>query len=150
VAALRTDNGQPTAPAPSVGQLDELVSAARATGLTVRTVVVGSPRVLPAVVDVAAARIVQESLTNVVRHSRSPEASVGIDYGPDALTVTVVDDGPSATAGTASGGSGIAGMRERVLALGGTLSAQRSGDGFAVRASFPLAAEIDDSSSAPS
>jgi signal transduction histidine kinase len=69
VTALRTDTGQPTAPTPGIADLDGLVGTARATGLTVTTAVKGSPRPLPKVMDVAAARIVQESLTNVVRHS---------------------------------------------------------------------------------
>jgi signal transduction histidine kinase len=63
VEALRTEQGRPTAPTPGIADLDGLVSAARATGLTVTTLVTGEPRALPAVIDVAAARIVQESLT---------------------------------------------------------------------------------------
>ena len=74
VTALRTDAGQPTAPTPGIADLDGLVGTARATGLTVTTAVQGESRPLPAVIDVAAARIVQESLTNVVRHSTARNA----------------------------------------------------------------------------
>ena len=85
VEALRTEQGRPTAPTPGIADLDGLVSAARATGLTVRTHVRGEPRALPAVIDVAAARIVQESLTNVVRHSTAEHAEVTVTYEPDVL-----------------------------------------------------------------
>jgi signal transduction histidine kinase len=142
VAALRTEAGEPTAPAPGIADLDRLVSTARATGLTVRTDVQGEPRVLPAVVDVAAARIVQESLTNVVRHSSAKNAVVTVSYRPEELAVAVDDDGRPHNAGNSSGGSGIVGMRERAKALGGQLSAQRRpGGGFSVRATFPLVSQ---------
>jgi signal transduction histidine kinase len=142
VAALRTDGGQPTAPTPGIGDLDTLVGAARATGLTVHTVVDGEPRAVPTVIDVAAARIVQESLTNVVRHSAAKAASVTVTYRPDELAVEVDDEGPSHNTGTASGGSGISGMRDRAMALGGRLAVQRGPQsGFGVRATFPLGGE---------
>lgn len=138
VAALRTDSAAPTAPTPGIGDLDALVGAARATGLTVSTSVAGPTRPVPAVVDVAAARVIQESLTNVVRHSRAAHAAVTVTYDRAALTVSVDDDGPPRGTNPMSGGSGITGMRERARALGGDLSARRRDDGFAVRARFPL------------
>lgn len=139
VAALRTDAAEARAPTPGIGDLDGLVGAARATGLTVSTTVRGQNRVIPALVDVAAARIVQESLTNVVRHSSAKRASVTVTYGTTGLTVEIDDEGPPAHTVGASGGSGIAGMRERARALGGQLSAQRRpGGGFNVVAEFPL------------
>jgi signal transduction histidine kinase len=142
VTALRTDAGQPTAPTPGIADLDGLVGTARATGLTVTTAVHGEPRALPAVIDVAAARIVQESLTNVVRHSTAQNAEVTVTYGPSELAVAVDNDGRPLNASPSSGGSGITGMRERARALGGDLSVRRHpGGGFSVRARFPLASE---------
>ena len=142
VTALRADNGQPTAPTPEIADLDGLVGTARATGLTVTTAVRGEPRALPAVIDVAAARIVQESLTNVVRHSTAKNAEVTVTYGLDEVAVAVDNDGRPLNASPSSGGSGITGMRERTRALGGDLSARRNpGGGFSVRATLPLANE---------
>ena len=139
VTALRADTGQPTAPTPGIADLDGLVGTARATGLTVTTAVQGSPRPLPTVIDVAAARIVQESLTNVVRHSTAENAEVTVTYGADELTVAVDNDGRPLNAGPSSGGSGITGMRERARALGGDLSVRRHpGGGFSVRATLPI------------
>jgi signal transduction histidine kinase len=139
VTALRADTEQPTAPTPGIADLDGLVSSARATGLTVTTAVTGTPRPLPAVIDVAAARIVQESLTNVVRHSTAESAEVTVTYGLDELTVAVDNDGRPLNAGPPSGGSGIIGMRERARALGGDLSVRRHpGGGFSVRATLPI------------
>jgi signal transduction histidine kinase len=138
VAALRTDAAVPTAPTPGIADLDALVGAARATGLTVSTSVAGPTRPVPAVVDVAAARVIQESLTNVVRHSLATSAAVTVTYDRAALTVSVDDDGPPRGTASMSGGSGITGMRERARALGGDLSARRQGHGFSVRARFPL------------
>jgi signal transduction histidine kinase len=138
VAALRTEAGEPTAPTPGIADLDALVGAARAAGLTVTTAVHGEPRVLPAVIDVAAARIVQESLTNVVRHSTATTADVVVTYGATDLTVAIENGGRPINTDS-SGGSGITGMRERARALGGEFSAQRRpGGGFAVRAAFPV------------
>jgi signal transduction histidine kinase len=142
VTALRADNGQPTAPTPGIADLDGLVGSARATGLTVTTTVHGEPRVLPTVIDVAAARIVQESLTNVVRHSTAQNATVTVDYRPDELAVAVDNDGRPLNASPSSGGSGITGMRERARALGGDLSVRRHpGGGFSVQATLPLTDE---------
>jgi signal transduction histidine kinase len=142
VTALRTEAGEPTAPTPGIADLDGLVGAARATGLAVTTAVHGEPRVLPAVIDVAAARIVQESLTNVVRHSTAQNAKVTVDYGRDELVVSVDNDGRPLNSSPPSEGSGITGMRERARALGGDLSVRRHpGGGFTVRASFPLTDE---------
>jgi signal transduction histidine kinase len=139
VTALRADTNQPTAPTPGIADLDGLVGTARATGLTVTTTVLGEPRPLPTVIDVAAARIVQESLTNVVRHSTAEKAEVTVTYGTTELTITVDNDGRPLNSSPSSGGSGIAGMRERAKALGGALSVRRQpGGGFSVRATLPI------------
>jgi signal transduction histidine kinase len=144
VTALRADTAQPTAPTPGIADLDGLVGTARATGLTVTTAVDGSPHQLPAVIDVAAARIVQESLTNVVRHSTAENAEVTVTYGANELTVAVDNDGRPLNAGPSSGGSGITGMRERARALGGDLSVRRHpGGGFSVRATLPIESGSD-------
>jgi signal transduction histidine kinase len=144
VTALRADTGQPTAPTPGLADLDALVGTARATGLTVTTAVQGEARPLPTVIDVAAARIVQESLTNVVRHSTAENAQVTVTYGDEQLTVAVDNDGRPLNAGPSSGGSGITGMRERARALGGDLSVRRHpGGGFSVRASLPIESNGD-------
>jgi signal transduction histidine kinase len=99
---------------------------------------VGGGRPLPAGVDLAAYRIVQEALTNVVRHAGGARATVRLAHGPAELVVQVDDDGGGVR--SASGkGRGIVGMRERVHALGGTFAAgPRPGRGFRVRARFPL------------
>lgn len=138
VTALRAEGGEPTAPTPGIADLDGLLASARATGLTVTTTVTGLPRPLPAVIDVAAARIVQESLTNVVRHSTATTAAVAVDYSGSRLAVAVDDNGAPRT-DLSTGGSGITGMRERAKALGGSFSAGRApGGGFSVRASLPV------------
>jgi signal transduction histidine kinase len=142
------DEAPPRAPASGLAHLDRLVAGAEATGLEVRTRVEGVPRPLPAGTDLAAYRIVQESLTNVTRHAGPATATVLVRYGPADLTVRVDDDGrgpaaPPGPGGTANGnGNGIRGMRERVAALGGELTTgPRPGGGFRVQARLPLDTE---------
>lgn len=134
----------PTSPAVRVGDLDALIEPARTAGLAVRAEVTGTPVRLPAVLDVAAARIVQESLTNVLRHAPGTSAVVGVDYSPDELHLTVENTAPANTPqpSTTSGGNGIAGMVERAHALNGELSAipLRTG-GFRVTARLPIPQE---------
>ena len=134
------DEAPPRAPASGLAQLDSLVAGAGATGLEVRTRVEGLPRPLPAGTDLAAFRIVQESLTNVTRHAGPASATVLVRYGPDDLTVRVDDDGRGPVAATGPGnGNGIRGMRERVAALGGELTTgPRPGGGFRVQARLPI------------
>lgn len=138
LSALRGDGEQPPrAPTAGLDGLDELVSRASAGGLDVSLDVRGDRRPLPASVDLAAFRIVQESLTNVVRHAGATAASVKLTYGDGELTVQIEDDGRGGAA--ANGGSGIAGMRERAVALGGRLDAgPGSRGGFRVSAHLPL------------
>jgi len=136
----QNDEGAPRAPTVGLDHLDRLVSGAAAAGIDVRVVTEGTVRVLPAGIDLAAFRIVQEALTNVTRHAGPATATVSLDYGESELTVQVEDDGRGVATSNGSGaGSGIAGMRERVNALGGRLEAgPLPGRGFRVRASFPL------------
>jgi signal transduction histidine kinase len=124
-----------------LGQLDNLVARARTAGLPVTVTVTGSARPLPADVDQAAYRIVQESLTNVSRHAGLAQASVCLQYTPDGLTVQIDDDGPGAGDRSGGNGLGLLGMRERVSVLGGRLQAgPQDGGGFRVRADLPVQA----------
>ncbi|WP_119729933.1 sensor histidine kinase [Thermomonospora amylolytica] len=132
----QADEDVPVAPPPGLARLEELVRAAEQAGLRVRTRTTGDAGPLPVEVDLAAYRIVQESLTNVARHARARTVTVRLDRGPDAVTVEVADDGDGPAHGAP--GSGITGMRERARALGGELTAgPRPGGGFAVRARLP-------------
>ncbi|WP_249467352.1 sensor histidine kinase [Amycolatopsis thermalba] len=133
VTVLRS--GQGLGPAPSLRQLDELLDHTRATGLTVR--VHGSPGDLPAPVDGAAYRILQESLTNVVRHANQPR-TVDIRFArhDGRFSLVVRDDGRGAE--TPAIGNGLRGMQERAATLGGRAEARVVDGGFEVRAELPL------------
>jgi signal transduction histidine kinase len=137
--ALReNDEGAPRAPTPGLARLPELVELTRAAGLEVSTEVTGQDRPLPAAVDLAAYRIIQESLTNAARHSRAAAVTIGLGYEPDSLHIEVRDDGDARPAATRpTPGSGILGMRERATALGGSLEAGPSPTGFTVTARLP-------------
>jgi signal transduction histidine kinase len=133
------EEAPPRAPASGLAHLDRLVARASTSGLEVRTRVEGTPRPLPAGVDLAAFRIVQEALTNVTRHAGPASATVLVGYGHQELTVQVDDDGRGPAGNGAGKGNGIRGMRERVAALGGELDAgPRPGGGFRVLAHLPL------------
>jgi signal transduction histidine kinase len=132
----------PRSPTAGVGGLDELISRTQAAGITVAARVSGSPRGLPASVDLAVYRIVQEALTNVARHAHPAAALVRLSYEDDSIEIVVEDDGLRARETNGYGGNGIAGMRERVAALGGEFSAGPRPDvGFRVRARLPLDGE---------
>jgi signal transduction histidine kinase len=132
------------APVPGLGQLGELVAGVAGAGRTVDMVVDGEPAELPPAVDLAAYRVVQESLTNVVKHAGPARATVRVAYGPSEVVVEVTDEGhglepPSAAAGPLRPGQGLVGMRERVTTAGGELEAgPRPEGGFRVRARLPL------------
>jgi signal transduction histidine kinase len=131
-----------------LARLDALSDAVRAAGAPVTVVVEGEPARLPPPVDHSAYRILQECLTNVLRHAGpAASAQVVLRYGPEALTIEVTDDGASPAAGDvaangeAPGGHGLTGMTERAVALGGELSARPlPGGGFRVVARLPLGA----------
>ncbi|MEU8973255.1 sensor histidine kinase [Streptomyces monashensis] len=127
------------APVPGLADLERLAAATADAGVRVEVHVGGEQRPLPAELDLAAYRIVQEALTNVVRHAGTGGCRVAVDYGDEELTVEVVDDGRGAT-GTGPGhGFGIVGMRERAGLLHGRLSAgPRPEGGFRVLARLPL------------
>ncbi|RMI40076.1 sensor histidine kinase [Actinomadura harenae] len=164
IGALRAqDESAPRSPTAGLARLDELASRARAAGLRVEAGTSGDVRPLPAACDLAAYRIVQESLTNAARHGGpgTVTVTVHIDYGEHRLTVRVEDDGRGAPAGGAEhngrndgrddgeddgerpgGGAGLRGMRERAAALGGSFRAgPRPGGGFRVEAVLPIDAE---------
>lgn len=134
-------------PAPGLAVLDELIEQVRRAGVRVSVREEGAGRALPSGVDLSAYRVVQEALTNTVKHSGSPTARVTIRYGASALEVLVTDDGGRPPADRAAGGNGgrqgghgLIGMRERVAMLGGEFEAGATGTGFSVRARFPLTA----------
>lgn len=143
------DDGPP-APTPSLTRLDELLAHVRAAGLDVTTRSEGDPVELPTGLDVSAYRVLQEALTNVLRHAPGSRCEVVLTWGTDAVRLRVADDGsgagaaapadvPGATAERPVGGHGLVGMRERVSAYGGTLRTGPGPDGgFVVDASFPL------------
>jgi signal transduction histidine kinase len=132
----RQEEGDDLAPQPSLQQLPELVEHMRQTGLPVTLTTRGQPRQLPAGVELSAYRIIQEALTNTLKHAGPARASVTVRYDNGAVEVEVVDDGqgpPPDRPGT--GGKGLVGMRERVNLYGGRLEAgARPGGGFRVHA----------------
>jgi signal transduction histidine kinase len=132
----QVDEAQPLSPAPSLDHLGELIARTDETGLRVRLTVSGDRLDLPAPVDLAAYRIVQEALTNAVRHAGGATATVLVRYNADDVVVEVCDDGRGAGA---PAGNGSRGLRERAATLGGTFTAtDRPGGGFLVRACLPL------------
>jgi signal transduction histidine kinase len=133
------------APQPGLSGLGELLAQVRATGLTVTARVDGAPADLPAGLDLSAYRIVQEALTNTLKHARADTAEVNVRYSPAGLLLEVLDDGrpaaPAAQHGPAPG-RGLIGIRERAALHGGICDAgPRPGGGFGVRVSFPLSGD---------
>jgi signal transduction histidine kinase len=127
------------APAPGLADVEALAAEVARAGVRVEVRIEGAPAELPAGLDLSAYRIVQEALTNVVRHAGPATARVAVGYAADRVTVEVVDDGRGGDPGRDHGGHGIAGMRERAELYGGTLEAGPGpGGGFRVAASLPL------------
>ncbi|MFF7551493.1 sensor histidine kinase [Streptomyces olivaceus] len=150
----QTDEAAPTTPSPGLSRIDELISSASRAGLDVRIEHHGSPTPLPAAVDLAVYRIVQESLTNTVRHSGARHVVIDLGHGEREVTLSITDDGYGKA--RLPHGSGIAGMTERAHALGGRLSAAAGpAGGFTVQARLPfpdhhepIGGEADDPDSA--
>jgi signal transduction histidine kinase len=133
------DEAEPRRPTPGLDALDELVAGAGAAGLAVEVESEGERQPLPVGTDLAAYRIIQESLTNVARHAGADHARVSLQFTPEDLVVEVADDGRGVPVGARiDDGNGLAGMRERALSVGGSLEAgPRAGGGFLVRARLP-------------
>ena len=130
-------------PQPTLGHLDSLIAGVRAAGLQVDLEVDGDGQAVPPGVDLSAYRIVQEALTNVLKHSAGGRATIRLRYAPDELEVTVADDGPAGAADGAGPGQGLIGIRERVGVIGGTVSARAlPSGGFEVRARLPYFVEV--------
>jgi signal transduction histidine kinase len=136
------------APSPGLADIELLAAATADAGVRVDVRFSGEQRPLPADIDLSAYRIVQEALTNVVRHAGPTHARVRIGYRPGELDIEVIDDGPRGPRGPndraprpiarAGGGHGLIGMRERAALFGGTLEAGPHAGGFRVRATLPI------------
>jgi signal transduction histidine kinase len=144
LGVLRADDdpGQPRTPRGGLDQLEALLDPVRAAGVQPQLTVHGSARPLPAAVDLAAFRIIQEALTNVLRHARARTVWLDVGYEPERVVIGIRDDGSAASPGQAGGngqdGHGISGMRERALALSGQFTAGPHPDGgFQVRCALP-------------
>jgi signal transduction histidine kinase len=136
LGAVRGDTA--FAPQPGLDRLDELAEQVRAAGVEVAITVEGRQRALPAALDLSAYRVVQEALTNTLKHANASRADVALRYSPDELDVEIRDDGAGAGDGDGAG-SGLIGMRERVGIFGGSMTAGPSpGGGFEVCARFPI------------
>ena len=138
------------APMPGLDRLGELLEHIRATGQRVELTVAGSPVPLEPGLDLTAYRIIQEALTNTLKHAPGGRVAVTIRYGPDALAIEVVDDGGRGRRAAAPGldhvtdpGRGLIGMVERAALFGGTLEAGRHGAGFRIAATLPFTAPRD-------
>jgi signal transduction histidine kinase len=139
---VRRGEAEPLSGAQSIARVDELARRAREAGLRVELRVTGDPVELPGGIDLAAYRIVQEALTNTLKHSPGARARVTVAYEPNEVVLSVEDDGEGPREvfelGEAGGGHGLVGMRERAAVYGGMVQAGRGPDGgFAVRARLP-------------
>jgi signal transduction histidine kinase len=134
----RSDEEIALAPQPSLNELGRLVEQVRAAGLPVQVTVEGEPRELPPGVDLSAYRIVQEALTNVLKHAGPARARVVLRYGADDFELEIADDGPGTGYGSGAG-FGLVGMRERVSVYGGEFEAGRRPEGgYALRVRLPI------------
>jgi signal transduction histidine kinase len=139
VGMLRSNEDDPLAPNPGLGDLPLLVEQVREAGLPVELSVEGEPRELPVGLELSAYRIVQEALTNALKHAGDARASVHVRYAQDSLELEISDDGSGAPQPDTGGGHGLVGMRERVALYGGRFEAARgAAGGFAVRVALPI------------
>ncbi len=142
VGMLRTgspDSSDGLVPQPRLADLPTLMSQVREAGLPVEFQIDGERRELPVGIELSAYRIVQEALTNALKHAGRAHAAVHVRYGPDSLELEITDDGGGIPADVPGGGHGLAGIRERVMLYGGKFDAStRLGGGFAVRVLLPL------------
>ena len=139
VGMLRSENGDPLAPQPGLGDLSALATQVREAGLPVELLVEGERRELPVGIELSAYRIVQEALTNALKHAGDAHATVRVRYRDDSLELEIADDGAGGPTPVATGGHGLVGMRERVALYGGRFDAgRRASGGFQVRALLPI------------
>jgi signal transduction histidine kinase len=139
LGVLRKSAGAPLAPQPTLAEAENLLKPARDAGLEATMKITGERRPLPATVDLSAYRIVQEAVTNVLKHAGASRVEVTIDYEPAAVALTISDNGAGATPTDTSSGHGLIGMRERVRLFGGELTTGSSSlGGFTVRATLPV------------
>ncbi|MGZ6884895.1 MAG: sensor histidine kinase [Acidimicrobiia bacterium] len=142
LGVLRDDGAAAYQPAPGLADLDHLVADFDVAGLPVEVAVDGTPTELPAGVDLTAYRIVQEALTNVLKHAGPARAAVTIAYRPGSIALRITDDGRGVNGRASDGGHGLLGMRERVGVYGGSLTAgPQPGGGFRVLAELPYEEE---------
>jgi signal transduction histidine kinase len=139
VGMLRTDSADRLTPQPTLADLPTLMTQVGEAGLPVEFRVDGERRELPIGIELSAYRIVQEALTNALKHAGQAHAAVCVRYGPDSLELEITDDGAGIPAGVPGGGHGLAGIRERVALYGGKFDASaRLDGGFAVHVLLPL------------
>jgi signal transduction histidine kinase len=141
VGVLDEEQGAALAPAPHLSDLEQLAAQSRAAGLDVRLHVEGTPRALPEALDLSAYRIVQEALTNTLKHAGAARVDVTVRYGQDSVELVVEDDGRAASASPPlpGAGRGLVGMRERVAVFHGRLELGRApAGGFRVHATLPF------------
>jgi signal transduction histidine kinase len=137
LGVLREDGrGSALRPQPGLDDLDQLAATMDDAGLPVDLTIEGEVKALPQVVDLSAFRIVQEALTNTLKHAGPTRATVTVTYDEEAVDIEVRDFGPGGASGPGTG-NGIIGMRERVAMLGGELVAARTDEGFMVHARLP-------------
>jgi signal transduction histidine kinase len=139
IGMLRSERDDPLAPQPGLADVPTLVTQVREAGPPVELRIEGTRTELPLGIELSAYRIIQEALTNTLKHAGDARASVIVRYGPDSLELEITDDGPGTRPAVASGGHGLVGMKERVALYGGKLDAgHRPGRGFAVRVLLPV------------
>jgi signal transduction histidine kinase len=145
IDVLRADDAPaPRAPQATLAGLGDIVERSGHAGLAITKTVTGHPRVLPAALELAAYRIVQEAVTNIVRHAQAVRATIDVDYGDTVLTVRIEDDGTGARAlPNLKRGNGISGMQERARALGGELAVEPSDlGGLRIEARIPTGDDL--------
>jgi signal transduction histidine kinase len=136
---LRQAEKEPLSPQPGLDDVPALVEQLREAGLPVELQVEGDRCALPDGIDLSAYRIVQEALTNALRHAKGARANVRVRYGADSIELEIADDGAADPSNTPAGGHGLVGMRERVALYGGRFDASRvPGGGFVVKAALPV------------
>lgn len=139
VLGVLRDSANGRVPQPGLAQAEELAAMAREAGLDIKLELTPPAEPVPSAVDHTAYRILQESITNVIRHAGPTRVTATLDYRADVLEVRVTDEGGPDAPASPAGGRGITGMRERCVLLGGELTAgPRPGGGFEVRARLPL------------